>query len=114
MSSLLWLNGKLTESSVHTGSAPAGDEPSGSKACKEVRYHTSLRLSRHIIVEYDWHRYGSPNVRLDLWNGIMLNVFISAISKRVVRLFLVTPLVESYVDSHRIFFRHTVYAYVVN
>jgi hypothetical protein len=27
---------------------------------------------------YDWHRYGSPKDRLDLWDGILLNVFTSA------------------------------------
>lgn len=28
--------------------------------------------------KYDWHRYDSPKDRLDLWDGIMLNVFTSA------------------------------------
>lgn len=27
---------------------------------------------------YDWYRYGSPKDRLDLWDGILLNVFTSA------------------------------------
>ena len=27
---------------------------------------------------YDWFRYGSPKARLDLWDGILLNVFTSA------------------------------------
>jgi hypothetical protein len=27
---------------------------------------------------YDWHRYGSPKDRLDLWDGILLNIFTSA------------------------------------
>ena len=27
---------------------------------------------------YDWHRYSSPRDRLDLWDGILLNVFTSA------------------------------------
>lgn len=28
--------------------------------------------------KYDWHWYDSPKDRLDLWDGIMLNVFTSA------------------------------------
>ena len=28
--------------------------------------------------KFDWYRYGSPKDRLDLWDGIMLNVFTSA------------------------------------
>jgi len=27
---------------------------------------------------YDWHQYGSPKDCLDLWDGILLNVFTSA------------------------------------
>jgi len=27
---------------------------------------------------HDWHKYGSPKDRLDLWDGIMLNAFTSA------------------------------------
>ena len=31
-----------------------------------------------LLWKYDWHRYGSPKDRLDLWDGIMLNAFTSA------------------------------------
>ena len=31
-----------------------------------------------LLWKYDWHRYDSPKDRLNLWDGIMLNVFTSA------------------------------------
>jgi len=39
--------------------------------------------------KYDWHRYDSPKDRLDLWDGIMLNVCSSRRVKGVVGVFVI-------------------------